>query len=210
VHWIAVLPLLLVYFVAALLLLFAIFVLGGHLSLRRRREGFVHVAEVAHRLSKPGAWDADWVAKSEHYRICSFFEDTYLIRRDGLAVNVGDFYGHVVAAAFDPKERWCVMVGAGLIAYRLSEPFNAYGYPSTGRRRHRGELPDEVNQWWEWDRYPPEVKWLSSVVHVDGDRFRVIQDREGYPEIVDIAPRAYILHADERRVEKVPGWFDVE
>jgi hypothetical protein len=161
------------------------------------------------RAESPERWfarpGAGFATESQHYRVGNIFETVYLFRDAARPVQIGDFYGDLVAVAISSDERWCVMVGAGLIAYRLAEPFRPYGYANTGRRWRRGKPTDESEQWWEWERYPPEVKWLSSVVALDGDRFQVMQDQEGYPDTVDITPRVFIVHADERRVEEVPG-----
>lgn len=144
-----------------------------------------------------------WIAASENFRVGSLAEATYLVRSDGTAVMAGDFYSDVKAACIDPAERWCVMVGCGLIAYRLTEPFRTYRYPSSNQSWLRGRRVERANgQWWEWRREPPIIAWLGSVEHEHGDRFVVVQFAEG--ELAkSISPRKYVAHVDHRRVDEL-------
>jgi hypothetical protein len=62
--------------------------------------------------------------ETANFSVASEWETVYLIGRDlKRPVVVGDFYGNPSAAAVDPAERWCVIVGCGLIVYRLGPPW---------------------------------------------------------------------------------------
>ena len=78
------------------------------------------------------------------------------------AVTMGDFYGNPAAAALSPDESWCLMVGYGLIAYRLSPPWREYEYGSF----------DNDGQWWEFGREPDNELWLASVRPLGGFALR--------------------------------------
>ena len=114
------------------------------------------------------------LCETDHYWVEAYDESVVLSGPgvpDGLVI--GDFYGNAREAMIDAEERWCVMVGCGLIVYRLGEPWAPYRYPShvEGQRTpstiHLGE------QWWEYLRFEPDILWLDSVDPVDGERFVV-------------------------------------
>ena len=43
-------------------------------------------------------------------------------------MNEGDFYGEANDGYIDPKERFCITVGYGIIKYNMTEPFEGFMY----------------------------------------------------------------------------------
>lgn len=99
---------------------------------------------------------------------------------------IGEFHGDPLDAAIDPPEEWCVVVGEGLIAYRLAPPWVAYRRPvSVLRVDDPVELKRAVlhPRWFEWGRRrdgPPHV-WIERVVALGEGAFLGVgePDREG-------------------------------
>jgi len=91
---------------------------------------------------------------------------------------IGDFYGDPAAAAVDPAEAWCAVVGEGLIAYRIGPPWMPY-WSAVGRMSARDARyllrAREAGQWLEWGRSggPADVVWLEGVVAEAPGRFRL-------------------------------------
>ena len=70
------------------------------------------------------------LAESEHYYIQKDFEEATLYLKDGSKriTCVGDFYGDPLDAYIDPEEKFCIVIGCGIIKYNLAEPFAEYSY----------------------------------------------------------------------------------
>lgn len=132
------------------------------------------------------------LCETEHYWVEAYDEEVVLT---GPSVPerlvIGDFYGNAYEAMIDAEERWCVMVGCGLIVYHLGPPWVPYSYhgPPYGEQkpsRHNDWGPSHVvegHQWWEFGREPPTPLWLKSVDHIEGERFEVasVEDAEEGP-----------------------------
>jgi hypothetical protein len=69
------------------------------------------------------------LAQSKHYRVVHEYETVFLIGATEHAITIGDFYGDPQAALIDRHERWCIVVGEGLIVYYLHPPFSPYFRP---------------------------------------------------------------------------------
>jgi hypothetical protein len=91
------------------------------------------------------------LAQSANYQVLGEYETVFLKSGERLVV-IGDFYGDAHGAYVDPQERWCVIIGCGLIVYYLREPFEAYRYNQ------------ETPQWYEFGRDPANIYWFESVV----------------------------------------------
>ena len=88
------------------------------------------------------------LAESSKYKIEYEYETVFLIHSAGQTV-IGDFYGDPVAAVIDNDERWCAIVGCGLILYYLIPPFKPYEYDCM------------TKQWVEFHRIPPDDQAAS-------------------------------------------------
>ena len=81
------------------------------------------------------------------------------------------FYGDVEKAIISPEERYCVMVGCGIIVYFLSEPFNPYEYDR------------KCSQWKEW--YKIGDIWIQDVM-LENNGLIEIQMENGKKEKIQI------------------------
>lgn len=114
------------------------------------------------------------LCETEHYWV-EAHDESVVLSGPGVPDNliIGDFYGNPREAMIDAEERWCVMVGCGLIVYRLGDPWTPYRYsrPPDGQVPmsliHRGE------QWWEYGREREDAVWLDSIDPDRGERFVV-------------------------------------
>jgi hypothetical protein len=140
------------------------------------------------------------------------WDDVHVYLR-GPAIPTGLVIGHfdyqpAPTVAVDPDERWAVMVGAGLIVYRLSPPWLPYDrlarVPSGPGQSTHGWGLQEVSgneQWWEYGRSTSKVLDLSSVHHVEGERFDASWGRE-----VDSGPTSWSILA-ESRIVRAANWL---
>jgi len=121
------------------------------------------------------------IATSEHYYIRTEYEDASLFRiPDSKRITcVGDFYGNPEDAYIDPEEKFCVIVGCGIIKYNLSEPFEEYTYNTV------------TDQWVETGR-DGDIEWCDHIEAVTDSH--IIVSCEGTDE------RYYYL----RTLKKVP------
>lgn len=98
-----------------------------------------------------------FLCESEQYRVEAEYESVFLIcKEDGVPrgqkeIIIGDFYGEPEAAAISPDETNVVIVGCGIILYRLSEPFQPYAYDTNSE------------QWTERFRERPNLRWINAV-----------------------------------------------
>ena len=100
------------------------------------------------------------LARSKRYVVSHEFEVVFLKESDGREIVIGDFYGDPEAAIIDSQERWVIMVGCGIILYRLEGSFLPYEYDV------------KTNQWWEAYRSPPDTLWIESAEQLSEDRVR--------------------------------------
>lgn len=100
---------------------------------------------------------------------------------------IGDFFGDPFGAAIDDAERWCVMVGCGVIVYKLAPPWQDYNYDLT------------TDQWWEAYREPDDILWMADVRHVGGALFAC----EGRRDANEFQP--YLIDAEARTVTPAHG-----
>jgi hypothetical protein len=119
--------------------------------------------------------DGVWYGQSQNYSLLMSYE-TVLLERPEVSepLVIGYFYGNMDDAVIDPEERWCVMVGRGVIVYRLGPPWDPY----TGSGLPSPEIPDrysifrsseDVAQWWECASGASPYLRFSTVEYVDGN-----------------------------------------
>ena len=155
----------------------------------------------------------DEFGRSQHFSLSTEFETVWL---DGPDVPpdlvIGDFYGNMNDAAIDPDERWCVMVGCGIIVYRLGPPWKEYSYPSpapvpNGDLYQVIAVDDPSRQWWECGRKPP-VLWIAEVEHLEGERFeaRVV----GWANPDHAGPSRLLVLADSGVVRPLDWLPDIQ
>ena len=124
-------------------------------------------------------WDGDssnWtIAESEHYIVKGDYESSNLYRKsDGKRVaGIGHFYGDPEAGIIDKNEKFCVVVGCGVIVYRIKEPFQEYDYDK------------ESEQWYEFGRGPENIYWVDEVQQI-GDTTVELTDADGNKRILEI------------------------
>lgn len=112
------------------------------------------------------------IAESMHYEVYKEYEAVLLkVKTSNKIVTIGDFYGDVEKAIISPEERYCVMVGCGIIVYFLSEPFNPYEYDRKCR------------QWKEW--YRNGDIWIQDVM-LENNGLIEIQMENGKKEKIQI------------------------
>ncbi len=107
------------------------------------------------------------LARNSRYSVSHEYETVFLDRPDGATTIIGDFYGNPEAAIIDWKNRWCAVAGAGLILYRLREPFLPYEYNR------------ETEQWWEAHRTEPNLWFIEALYQVEDDAVRFVVDPYG-------------------------------
>jgi hypothetical protein len=103
------------------------------------------------------------LAESSKYKIEYEYETVFLIHSAGQTV-IGDFYGDPVAAVIDNDERWCAIVGCGLILYYLKPPFKPYEYDC------------KTEQWIEFYRTPPDDWWIEDISQKDKNEIEFVVD----------------------------------
>jgi hypothetical protein len=132
--------------------------------------------------------------RSENFTVRGAFELVILQGRElpGPAT-IGDFYGNPSAAAISHDESWCVMVGYGVVAYRLTPPWREYEYGIT----------EPNDQWWEFGRQPENELWLARVRAFDGTAF-VATTKPDKDWIV----REFVVYAEERQIFASRSWED--
>lgn len=101
--------------------------------------------------------DSDWnvLAESKNYCIKGDYEETSLYRKNDMKyiASIGHFYGDPEDAYIDPKERFCITVGCGIIKYNLAEPFEGYMYDR------------KTTQWIETGRVG-DIEWCDCIEEV--------------------------------------------
>ncbi len=97
----------------------------------------------------------DILARSEHYFIQKEYEEAVLYLKEGSKriACVGDHYGDPADAYIDPQERFCIVVGCGIIRYNLKEPFEDYSYDK------------KTTQWMETGR-TGDILWCDHIEDV--------------------------------------------
>ena len=121
--------------------------------------------------------DAEWgiLAESEHFYIRGDNEDASLYQKsDSKRIcSVGDFYGDPAAAYISHDERFCIIVGCGLIKYNLQEPFEEYMYDT------------ETPQWVEYGRGPENIEWCDCIEEVT-DKYVLVSAEGGNKRKYDL------------------------
>ena len=107
------------------------------------------------------------LAQSKHYTVSHEYETVLLDCPGGARPVIGDFYGDPKAAIIDWNEEWAIVIGCGIIVYRLREPFVPYEQDKT------------TDQWWEAHRLPPDAWWIEHVYQVGDRTVRFVVDPEG-------------------------------
>jgi hypothetical protein len=136
------------------------------------------------------------LARSRNFTVRGCYELVILQGRElRRAITIGDFYSNPSAAALNGDESWCVMVGYGLVGYRLSPPWREYeyGYGSV----------DANDQWWEFGRDPHNELWLTSVRGLDGSRFVATTESD-----TDWSVSEYLVDAEHESVVPTRRWVD--
>lgn len=88
------------------------------------------------------------LAESKNLLIINEFEKVFLkFKNSNRKVYIGDFYGDPQAAAISNDERFCVMVGCGLIIYYLQDPFEEFIY-NTSTRQWKELFRECGKEWW--------------------------------------------------------------
>ncbi len=112
--------------------------------------------------------ETEVLCRSRRFTVVKSFEAVILCGEGrGEPVAIGGFYGDPVAASIDEDEMWCVVVGCGLIAYRLAFPWRPYAYPPV----------EGGDQWWEFGRSGADVVWFESIVSVGPGEFLAVAER---------------------------------
>ena len=115
-------------------------------------------------------WDGSpegWtIAESEHYILRGEFEEAVMYQRsdNSRITTVGDFHGDPVAGIIDENERFCVIVGCGVIVYKLQAPFEEYMYDK------------DSSQWYEFGRDPKKAEWITAIEQISPNQIELIDD----------------------------------
>lgn len=106
------------------------------------------------------------LAESEKYYIVGEYEEASLYRKadDKYICSVGHHYGDPTDALIDKNDKFCIVVGCGVIVYRLQEPFLSYMYDR------------ETEQWYEFGRDPENVDWIKSVSQISDDKVELVDE----------------------------------
>jgi hypothetical protein len=138
------------------------------------------------------------------------FEPVYLSGPgvpQGLVIAYSDYFPPAVA--IDVQERWCVMVGRGVIVYRLSAPWLPFledpppYLPPRPFHNENWGLPKVrgTEQWWDYGRPEQVFRNVDSVVHVEGERFEAVSD-----EPRDEGPTRWAIMAESRTIRAL-NWL---
>ena len=94
------------------------------------------------------------LVESIHYEIYKEYETVFLkIKSSDKSIPIGDFYGDVAKVIISTTEKYCIMVGCGVIIYQLKAPYIPYEYEKN------------TNQWREW--YRDGNVWIENIVLQD-------------------------------------------
>lgn len=102
-----------------------------------------------------------YLAESEHFKVTAEYETVYLqfkMHPGRRRIIIGDFYGDPQCAIISCDEKYVAIAGAGLIIYRLQEPFDSYQYETSSR------------QYAEFFRFEPKLWWLNGLHQDDIDQ----------------------------------------
>lgn len=93
------------------------------------------------------------LTSNDNYEIVNEYETVYLINKNtNNKIIIADFYGDPISAIISLDEKYCVVIGCGLVVYFLKEPYQEYKYNLN------------TNQWKEWGRKDTEnLIWIDSV-----------------------------------------------
>ncbi len=106
------------------------------------------------------------LAESKNYYIIGSYEEASLYRKsdDKYVGSVGHHYGDPTDGLIDWNEKFCIVVGCGVIVYRLKEPFTSYMYDR------------DCDQWYEFGRGPENVDWIKSLKQVSDDEVELLDE----------------------------------
>ena len=116
------------------------------------------------------------LAESTNYIIFYEYETVLLKIKNTFGFSViGDFYGNPQFAVISKNEKFCVMGGAGIIIYFLTEPFEEYQYNT------------HSEQWKEWGRGQNDCDtiWVNKIVFID-DRNIEIEFEDMQKLVLDV------------------------
>lgn len=124
---------------------------------------------------------------SENYTVYHEWEVVYLLhKKSGRETVIGDFYGDPQCAFITEHESWCIIGGAGVIAYRLKEPFTPYGNIS------------EPTQWMEFHRKADDLLWIENIYQsIFDNEIRLVADP------LDKRNGVYALRVDKGTLKKI-------
>lgn len=116
------------------------------------------------------------LASSDNYELMNEYESVYLFdkntKKKGLLV--ADFYGDPTDAIISIDEKYCVVVGCGVVVYFLNKPYEQYEYSVN------------TEQWKEWGRSNrKKLIWVDSVKQKT-ERVIEIQTEDGCIVELDI------------------------
>ena len=113
--------------------------------------------------------------ESDRYQVFSEYESVFLkIKETSQVINIGDFYGDPEVALISGDEKYCIMGGAGIVIYYLTEPYEEYKYNVQSK------------QWKEWGRENPDnTVWVKSIFIAD-DKHIEIETEDMQTFIVDV------------------------
>jgi hypothetical protein len=121
---------------------------------------------------------------------------------------IGRFFYGPRDVAIDRDERWCVIVGSGLVVYKLRHPWMPYDpgpvhRPANRFHKENWGLPEVrgTDQWWEYGRDRPGLLELDSVAHVGGERFEA-----GWNPRTEDGPTRWAIMAESRIVRPL-NWL---
>lgn len=120
------------------------------------------------------------LAESKNFLITNEYEKVFLnSKNNNRKIYIGDFYGDPQAAVISSDERFCVMVGCGLIIYYIEEPFEEFSY-NTSTSQWKELFRQRGKEWWIEDvEILNDSTIMFSVEEVDvenGGRYKMILD----------------------------------
>lgn len=86
--------------------------------------------------------------ESNNLLVTNEYEKVFLhFKQTNRKICIGDFYGDPQAAEISNDEKFCVMVGCGLIIYYLHEPYEEFRY-GTSTKQWKELFRESGKEWW--------------------------------------------------------------
>jgi hypothetical protein len=149
--------------------------------------------------------------QSQHFTVSVIDELVFL---EGPAFSgsllIGGFDTKMTDAAIDPDEKWCVLVGDGVIVYNLRSPWEPYSFdaptPSPSDDPYAIYVRQPSNQYWECGRggFRVPALWLIGVEYIEGERFEVEAANSKNPSAE--GPTRFALFADSMNFRPI-NWL---